>query len=167
MHDATAISRRQLLRGRPRPEPFRPRPPAISAESLAACTSCGLCVDACPQDILEVAPDGVALTPGAGECTFCGACADACPEPVFNASERMAHVAMITDDCLVQAGVTCMSCRDACPEVAISMEPRIGGPFLPRLDPSTCSGCGACAAACPADAIRAVPRTNEEEAEDA
>lgn len=107
--------------------------------------------------MLTLASDGVALVPEAGECTFCGACAEACPEPVFGDTGHTAHRADITDDCLTHAGIACMTCRDTCPEAAITMQPRIGGPFLPRLEAASCTGCGACISACPADAIRAVP----------
>lgn len=156
------ISRRALLRGTPRPAPFRPRPPGVSIGSLDACTSCGLCVAACPEEILAVTGDGVELRTDRGECNFCGACAEACPEPVFDASAGMAHVMEITADCFVQAGIACMSCRDSCPETAISIQPRIGAPFLPRLDATACTGCGACTASCPADAIRAIEREVED-----
>jgi len=63
----------------------------------------------------------------------------------------------ITVACLVHAGIACMTCRDVCPELAISMRPRMGGPFLPELDEAACTGCGECVAHCPADAI-AAPR---------
>lgn len=156
------ITRRALLRGTPRPAPFRPRPPGFLLGSLDACTQCGLCMKACPEEILAVTGDGVELHPHLGECNFCGACAEACPEPVFEASAAMAHVMKITTDCFVQAGIACMSCRDSCPEAAISTQAQIGAPFLPRLDAAACTGCGACAASCPADAIRAVEREIED-----
>ena len=96
------------------------------------------------------------LVAGQGECIFCGKCADACPEPVFGEARVMAHHAEIGGDCLAALGVTCMTCRDVCPESAISMRPRIGGPFLPGLDAAACSGCGACLGACPSAAIALV-----------
>lgn len=156
------ISRRELLRGVSRPAPFLPRPPGVSMGSLAACTGCGACVDACPQGILALAPGGVAMMPDAGECVFCGDCAAVCPEEVFLPDRRMAHVMEISTDCFAHAGIACMSCRDACPEQAIAMRPRIGAPFLPWIDAAACTGCGACSASCPAGAILAVRRQAEE-----
>ncbi|RKT27853.1 ferredoxin-type protein NapF [Roseovarius halotolerans] len=161
MSTRATLSRRDLLRGRPHPEPGRARPPGVSKQSLSACTACGMCVDACPEHILHITKGLVALDPEAGECTFCGECAAACPEGVIAADGAMAHVMQISDDCLVKAGIACMTCRDVCPETAISMRPRIGGPFLPELDATSCTGCAACSAACPADAIHAVERVPE------
>lgn len=161
MSTQATISRRDLLRGSPRPKPFRPRPPGVSRQSLSACTACAMCVDACPEDILHIVNDSVVLNPEAGECTFCGECAAACPEDVFADDRNMAHVMRISDDCLAKAGIACMTCRDVCPETAIAMRPRIGGPFLPELDATSCTGCAACSAACPADAIHAVEREAE------
>ena len=146
------FSRRGFLTARPAPG-FRPLPPGASMATLAACTGCGDCVAACPQQILLVAEGRVAVDFSLDECTFCGACATACPEPVFSDSRAMQHVAAISDACLARQGVTCMSCRDACPEDAIRFIPRMGGPFLPDLSPAACTGCGACIAPCPADAI--------------
>ncbi|MGX0876843.1 ferredoxin-type protein NapF [Roseovarius sp. MBR-154] len=100
-----------------------------------------------------MADDGVALRPEVGECTFCGDCATACPEDVFGDQGGMAHVMTISGDCLVHAGIACMTCRDVCPEQAISVHPRIGAPFLPEIDAAACTGCAACTASCPADAI--------------
>lgn len=163
-----SISRRDLLRGAPRPAPFLPRPPGVSMMSLAACTGCGACVDACPQTILALSPAVVVLRPEAGECVFCGDCAASCPKEVFLPDRRMAHVMQISAGCFAHAGIACMSCRDVCPEQAIAMQPKIGAPFLPQIDAASCTGCGACSATCPAEAILAVQREVEErEAEDA
>jgi ferredoxin-type protein NapF len=151
------FSRRGFLTGRPAPA-FRPLPPGISMEALSACTGCGDCVAACPQQILLVAEGRVAVDFSLDECTFCGACATACPEPVFSDSRAMQHVAAISDACLARRGVTCMTCRDACPENAIRFAPRAGGPFLPVLDAGLCTGCGACIGPCPSNAIAARPR---------
>lgn len=158
MPATASISRRRLLRGHAQPVPPRPLPPGALANA-AACTGCALCVPACPQNVLTVRDGGVELLPERGECTFCNACAEICPEPVFaeiapGAAPVMAHRFQITDACLTQAGIACMSCRDACPEAAIRMQPRIGAPFLAVLDADCCTGCGACVAPCPSDAIQ-------------
>jgi ferredoxin-type protein NapF len=99
------------------------------------------------------AGEHVAINFAHGGCTFCGLCADVCTEPVFGAPAVMAHRIVIGSDCLVRAGIACMTCRDACPEDAISLQLRIGGPFLPNLDPDRCTGCGGCIASCPTQAI--------------
>ncbi|MBA4491914.1 ferredoxin-type protein NapF [Paracoccus sp. S1E-3] len=148
----TGVSRRGFLTARPAPA-FRPLPPGITTTSLAACTGCGDCVTACPQQILLIAEDRVAIDFARGECTFCDACAGACAEAVFTLPAAMGHRAAISDGCLARRGTTCMSCRDACPEDAIRFIPRMGGPFLPDLSAAACTGCGACIAPCPAEAI--------------
>jgi ferredoxin-type protein NapF len=161
-----SISRRQFLTGsaghveRSR---FAARPPGVTAQSVSACTRCGKCADACPENILLIGKSGVELAPQAGECTFCGACAEACPEPVFHIPLEMAHSVRIGEGCLAKAGIACMTCRDVCPESAIRMEPRMGGPFLPRLDAEACTSCGACIGPCPADAIEAFEISDEKE----
>ncbi|UMZ72743.1 indolepyruvate ferredoxin oxidoreductase subunit alpha [Natranaerofaba carboxydovora] len=42
------------------------------------CTGCGLCVEACPMDII-VLQDDVAVVEEE-ECTDCGECVEECPE---------------------------------------------------------------------------------------
>jgi ferredoxin-type protein NapF len=63
------------------------------------------------------------------------------------------YVAVIGDGCLATKGVVCQLCRDACPVAAIHFVPRLGGPFLPEIVAKACTGCGECAAICPASAI--------------
>ncbi|AEB06262.1 4Fe-4S ferredoxin iron-sulfur binding domain protein [Coriobacterium glomerans PW2] len=48
--------------------------PVIDADE---CIACGVCVDSCPQGILEVAE--IAQVTDADSCTACGSCLDSCP----------------------------------------------------------------------------------------
>lgn len=156
MERSAAISRRSFLTGstHPEPAPAHPLPPGVTPASVEACTGCGDCITACPENILDIRQGRVAVDFDRGECTFCDACADICEEPVFaDAPREMAHAVVIGDGCLAKAGIACMTCRDACPEQAIAMRPRMGGPFLPELSPADCTGCGACIAPCPVSAI--------------
>ncbi|MXN63920.1 ferredoxin-type protein NapF [Stappia sp. GBMRC 2046] len=154
---APDISRRNFLTGRARTAPPPLRPPWTREETItSACTGCGACIDACPEAILSPDSRGRPVISFADrECTFCRACAQACPEPVFlDASERaFAHVAAIEESCFAKTGVHCQSCGDACPEAAIRFRPRIGGAPLPEIEAAQCTGCGACAAICPANAV--------------
>jgi ferredoxin-type protein NapF len=162
--DGIDLGRRGFLTGRrlSRPETIRP-PWSRDASVAAACTGCGACVPACPQNIIALAADGrPALTFDAGECTFCAACAEACPEPVFDHSiAAFPHVAAIGADCFAKRGIVCQSCGDACPETAIRFRPRLGGPALPEIASDRCNGCGACIAACPAQAVAVSGRPPE------
>jgi ferredoxin-type protein NapF len=83
----------------------------------------------------------------------------ACSEPAF---DRIAFdtgatpwtlVAAIGEACLARKNVVCQSCGDACAVRAIRFRPEPGRVPMPRLDPSACTGCGACVSVCPADAI--------------
>lgn len=136
-----------------RPAPLRP--PWTDETSLAACTACGACVKVCPTGIVALSDALPVLSFDRGECTFCGACADHCKEPVFDRSgPAFRHAVAIASHCLPKRGVICQSCADACPESAIRFRPRMGAPFLPEIDASLCTGCGACVACCPVDAVR-------------
>ena len=48
--------------------------PVIDADE---CIACGVCVDTCPQDVLEV--NDVATVTNEENCVGCGACQEACP----------------------------------------------------------------------------------------
>ncbi|HUG60258.1 MAG TPA: ferredoxin-type protein NapF [Methylomirabilota bacterium] len=149
-------SRRRLFLGQ-RDLPFRP--PWLSEEAIRDCTGCGDCTRACPHSLLSLVFDRPEIALSGGECTFCGACAEACPEGIFDRRRpAFSHTVVIGDGCLPFEGVVCQSCRDACPESAIRFQPRRGGPFLPDIRVSACTGCGACIAPCPTSAIRLAHR---------
>lgn len=42
------------------------------------CTGCGICIDSCPTNSLELV-DNVSALVRPDTCTGCGACVDACP----------------------------------------------------------------------------------------
>ncbi len=151
------LTRRRLLTGRLRSEPLPIRPPwSVEERITSACSGCGICVTACPEDILLSDAEGRPVVDfSRGECTFCGACAEACAEPVFVPRHETAfsHVAALGETCLASQNVYCQSCGDACPETAIRFLPRRGGPPQPELIAERCTGCGACIAACPVNAV--------------
>ncbi|MEX2449338.1 MAG: ferredoxin-type protein NapF [Rhodospirillales bacterium] len=166
METAARLSRRHLLTGRLRGEtaPLPIRPPwTDEAAVLDACTACGACLAACPEKILYADANGHPVVSFLEkECTFCGACADACPEPVIGSRSTPAfnHRASIGASCFAPRGIHCQACGDACPEAAIRFRPRIGGPPMPDIAQSHCTGCGACVSVCPADAVSLqVPET--------
>lgn len=148
-------ARRRLFTRRTR-EPVRP-PWARLAHFTELCTRCDRCRDACPEGILARGDGGFPEVDfRLGECTFCHACAEACPVEGLFASPQLAPwtvQARIGDGCLARAGVYCESCRDGCGPRAIQFVLALRTVPRPRVDPSACTGCGACVASCPAGAI--------------
>ena len=74
--------------------------------------------------------------------------------------------ATIGDACLARRGVFCRSCADACPEGSIGFVPALRSAPQPRIDAGSCTGCGACAAPCPAAAITLCAALSAEEPTD-
>lgn len=97
-----------------------------------------------------------------GECTFCRACEGACAPRALVAEGRVAWSiqADVASACLALHGVHCQTCRDACPTSAIGFPMRPGVP-KPVIDGALCTGCGACVAPCPVDALRMQPPAAE------
>jgi uncharacterized pyridoxamine 5'-phosphate oxidase family protein len=48
------------------------------------CTACGLCLDACPVDVIS---EGDVYQIDSGHCLECGRCAEVCPEDVIEAAK--------------------------------------------------------------------------------
>ncbi|MXU66660.1 ferredoxin-type protein NapF [Rhodobacteraceae bacterium KN286] len=160
------MDRRAFLRwGRPVPVPPAIRPPWTDAATMAACTACGDCLSACPEAILVADADGKPRVDVAdGECTFCGDCAEACGEPVFEPERTPPWpvVASLSADCLLASGIECRICTDMCDPRALRFDLSVRPMGAIRLDTDACTGCGACVAPCPADAIAlADPRLEE------
>lgn len=154
-----AISRFQFLRGDFSGSNQALRPPWAVAEPVfvAACSRCGDCVRACPQQLLSAGRGGYPeLSFANAECTFCGDCARACAPAALDARlpRPWTLVASIGDTCLTRRGVECRACADPCEVRAIRFRLRVGGPAHPELDPADCNGCGACYGSCPAGAIQ-------------
>lgn len=155
------VSRAQLLNGNVKGEspPFRP-PWALAEEVFVeCCDGCGDCITACP-DKLIVAGRGrlPQMEFTRGGCDFCENCVAAC-KPGALVQDAVAAVrpwniaASIQPSCLSLNAVICRSCGEACDERAIRFKLETGGVARPLLDSDLCTGCGACFAVCPIQAV--------------
>jgi len=152
-------NRRQFFNITQKSEVAPLRPPWALDETLfqKACTRCGDCLAACPENILQ--REGLNGYPlvnfNLGECTFCTSCVDSCPTEALSKSQAQAWSAKahITNQCLAQQGVICTTCAEQCESGAISFTARIGKVSEPMLNINACTACGACVAPCPVQAI--------------
>lgn len=133
------------------------------------CTGCGLCISACPNDVLRPSTDlSHLMQPQMGydkgycrpECT---ACSQVCPAdailPITPEQKREIHIGTARVDldlCLVNRdGVSCGNCARHCPVGAIRMVEH-DGRKIPAVNEARCIGCGACENLCPSRPISAI-----------
>ena len=151
-------ARRQLFRGDTGSKRLPLRPPWSVDELhfIDACSRCGDCIQSCPEQILIKGSGGFPeVNFQHGECTFCGDCVRSCEAPVFNELDQAPWQlkAAIGDGCVTHKQVVCRSCAEQCEPEAIRFRLQAGGVGSPELDLSACTGCGACVATCPTQAI--------------
>lgn len=157
---STAISRMQFLRGdySGRNNPIRP-PWALPEDSFTKlCERCGDCIDKCPTHIIHEGRGSFPVIDFmSGECLFCGDCVETCKPGALkqlNGHKPWSVTASINSTkCLAYKNIECRSCYDPCESRAIRIKPRIGGVSIPLLNNVNCTGCGACIAVCPAQAV--------------
>ena len=143
-------------------DPVRPPWALGEAEFLENCTRCAACVDICPTHLLIKGSGGFPeadFTPGRAPegCTFCGECLSVCRDGALTKIEGQSPwtlLAVFGASCLAARNVVCRTCGEACEMRAISFPPRLGGVSLPQLSADAYTGCGACLADCPTQAIR-------------
>lgn len=163
MSSSVTLSRRRLFK--------RDSQPLISlpwvnpeVDFIATCTRCEACVSACETNIIRHGDGGFpTIDFSQGECTFCQQCADACPEPIFDTNQSAPwpeQKVAVTQSCLAHQGVYCRSCGELCEQEAISFKPGISS--VPEIDVADCTGCGACIAPCPTQAIAVIQLPEED-----
>lgn len=123
----------------------------------AKCTSCGMCLKACPRHLIDLQPEKQQVrvncrNPERGKavssvckvgCIACGRCAKACPVGAISMEQPLPVIDL--EKC-----IQCGACARACPTGSIR---DTGGPhYLARIN-ENCTGCTLCARKCPAGAI--------------
>ena len=138
------------------------------------CTSCGLCISACPNGVLR--PTSKLSTFMQPEMSYergycrpeCTACSDVCPTGAINrittadkSATQIGYAVWIRDNCVVLTDdVDCGNCEVHCPTGAIQMvssdpeNPKARK--IPTVDTERCIGCGACEYLCPARPFSAI-----------
>lgn len=136
-------------------------------EFAKKCTSCLICVQNCPQEIIRPAKGGdgpVSLDLNNQFCLWeCNMCSAICPIGAIdelNLSEKQ-HT-QIANAVIGTKCIGCTKCVSECPAHAIT----INGKNLAEADLKRCVGCGKCAALCPVKAISIVPITKQTRLED-
>lgn len=149
-------ARRAFLRGNLCHRSGPRRMPWAHQDFEDLCQRCDDCISACEEQIIVRGDGGFPVVDfRRGGCTFCGACADACRHQALRDPQGTpwSLKASIGAECLEARGITCRACGDACEERAIRFLLRVGGGADLRLEQQACTGCGACLAVCPVDAV--------------
>ncbi|MCW5202546.1 MAG: ferredoxin-type protein NapF [Candidatus Electrothrix communis] len=122
-----------------------------------SCTGCGECAAACEDNLIIFKENELPVMDfSQGSCSFCGNCARSCPSGalVFSPDRPPWHLHVsITQDCLMEKKVLCQLCQEQCDHGAIVFSRDGQNNKPPEILLENCTGCGACAARCPVDAI--------------
>lgn len=138
------------------------------------CTSCQLCISACPNEVLRPSSDLKKLMQPEmsyerGYCRpECTRCSEVCPtgaiRPITRAeksSVQIGHAVWIKENCICLTDhVECGNCARHCPTGAIQMvasdheDP--SSVKIPAVDTERCIGCGACENLCPSRPFSAI-----------
>lgn len=150
-------------------------PGSLGAHHLARhCTSCQLCISACPNGVLRPSASlDTFMQPEMsferGYCrTECTRCADVCPTDAIKpitveekSSTRIGHAVWVKKNCIpLTDGMSCGNCARHCPTGAIQMVPMDNNDEeslkIPVVNTERCIGCGACEHLCPARPYSAI-----------
>lgn len=122
---------------------------------MYGCLGFGDCMEACKFGAIQIV-GGIAHF-DRELCTGCGACAKACPKHLISILPKQTKVFVscsnqekgaATRSVCKTGCIGCKKCERTCTFDAIHVENN-----LASIDPEKCTGCGACAEACPVHAI--------------
>jgi len=159
------MQRRQFFTGKTKSKNNTPtllpfRPPWAISETLFdnTCTNCGACIHVCPTNILSFGSGRLPVVDFSNnECTFCGNCEVICDANALSKHDQQQVwdlTVTISEQCLAMNRITCRSCSEMCETEAIQFQLEVGGKATPHLSLNDCTGCGACIAPCPVNAIQ-------------
>ncbi len=150
-------------------------PGAVSIAHLERhCTSCQLCITACPNGVLRPSTDlSTFMQPVVeyehGYCRpECVRCSEVCPAGVFHpitvaekSAIQIGHAVVRLDACIVASeGKRCGNCAHHCPAEAIKMVPMNPDDeksnWMPVVNEEKCIGCGECEYLCPVRPLSAI-----------
>lgn len=138
-----------------------------------SCTSCSLCINACPNGVLEPSYKQYGLTAmmqpvmnyHRSFCTYnCTVCTEICPTNALKLlhldAKKLTQIGkakFIKDNCIVKTEKTaCGACSESCPTKAVHMIPYEGNLVIPEVTEDICIGCGHCEFACPTVPYKAI-----------
>jgi len=136
----------------------------------AHCTSCQLCVSACPNQVLSSTADGTGMLQPSlsferGFCRVnCVTCSEVCPtgaiRPITAAGKSATQIGRPILDrarCIINTDkVQCTACSRICPTNALSLVGPNEGAKQLAIDAERCTGCGACEYVCPVHPVAAI-----------
>lgn len=152
-----------------RETPLHPAGSQSHKRFMTNCTTCQLCVSACPNEVLRPSSDlSTFMLPemqfDKGYCPpTCHKCADVCPAGAIalaDASEKssiqIGHAVWLKTNCVMERdGVQCGNCVRHCPTGALTMVEHDGKQAI-AVDTERCIGCGHCEYVCPSRPFSAI-----------